>query len=46
MWLNTPASALKETNILYTDGHTDEWMDTQTDRQSQYTPKNIRFVDV
>ena len=35
MWLNTPASALTDTSILYTDrlthGQTDTWMDRQAD---------------
>ena len=35
MWLNTPASALTETSILYTDGlthgQTDKWMDRKAD---------------
>ena len=48
MWLNTPASALTETSILYKDGHTDTQMDGHTDRQaySSIPPQNIIFVGV
>ena len=36
-----PVSALTETSILFTDGHTDEWTGL-----FHYTPKNIHFAGV
>ena len=42
MWLNTIASTLTETNILYTDGYTDRQTDRQAD--SSIPPENIRFA--
>ena len=42
MWLNTPASALTETSILYTYGH----MDGRTDRVIPVYPENIRLAGV
>ena len=53
MWLNSPASALTETSILYTEGHTDTRTDAHTDTRMdghtgwfQYTLENIRFEAV
>ena len=48
MWLDTAVSTLTESNIVYTDGHTDKRVDGHMDRQadSSIPPKNIHFAAV
>ena len=47
MWLNTPASELTETSILYTDGYTDGQTHGRTDRLIPvYPPENIDFAGI
>ena len=48
MWFYNPASALKETSLLYTDGHSDTRTHGRTDRKADFSipPEGIRFAGV